>query len=93
MKHCDTDSQIKANYDIYLHFRNESVAEKMVSNWLSFLLYNFLTESAGEPLFTLYYGIKQQVEMGPIDAITGEARYGLSEVKIIRQTIDNKTLV
>ncbi|XP_071495764.1 plexin-A4-like [Diadema antillarum] len=72
--------------------RNESVAEKMVSNWLSFLLYNFLVESAGEPLFTLFFGIKQQVEMGPIDSITGEARYGLSEVKIIRQTIDNKTL-
>ncbi|XP_063953502.1 plexin-A4-like isoform X1 [Lytechinus pictus] len=72
--------------------RNESVAEKMVSNWLSFLLYNFLVDSAGEPLFTLFYGIKQQVEMGPIDSITGEARYGLSEVKIIRQTIENKTL-
>ena len=73
--------------------RNESVAEKMVSNWLSFLLYNFIRESAGEPLFMLYYAIKQQVEKGPVDAITGEARYGLSEVKVIRQQIDYNFLV
>ncbi|XP_038054424.1 plexin-A2-like [Patiria miniata] len=68
--------------------RNESVAEKMVSNWLSFLLYNFIREKAGEPLFKLFYGIKQQMEKGPVDAITGEARYGLSEVKVIRQQIN-----
>ena len=65
----------------------------MVSNWLSFLLYNFIRENAGEPLFMLYYAIKQQVEKGPVDAITGEARYGLSEVKVIRQQIDYNFLV
>lgn len=65
----------------------------MISNWLSFLLYQFLRESAGEPLFTLFYAIKQQVEKGPVDAITGEGRYGLSELKIIRQQIDYQQLV
>ena len=50
-------------------------------------------ECAGEPLFMLYCAIKQQMEKGPIDAITGEARYSRSEDKLIRQQIDYKTLV
>ncbi|KAF3861043.1 hypothetical protein F7725_001298 [Dissostichus mawsoni] len=49
-------------------------------------------ECAGEPLFMLYCAIKQQMEKGPIDAITGEARYSLSEDKLIRQQIDYKQL-
>lgn len=52
-----------------------------------------LQECAGEPLFMLYCAIKQQMEKGPIDAITGEARYSLSEDKLIRQQIDYKQLV
>uniref|UniRef100_A0A8C1FQX3 Plexin A3 n=1 Tax=Cyprinus carpio carpio TaxID=630221 RepID=A0A8C1FQX3_CYPCA len=51
-----------------------------------------LLECAGEPLFMLYCAIKQQMEKGPIDAITGEARYSLSEDKLIRQQIDYKQL-
>uniref|UniRef100_A0A8C9W9X7 Plexin-A1 n=1 Tax=Scleropages formosus TaxID=113540 RepID=A0A8C9W9X7_SCLFO len=51
-----------------------------------------LLECAGEPLFMLYCAMKQQMEKGPIDAITGEARYSLSEDKLIRQQIDYKTL-
>lgn len=52
-----------------------------------------MQECAGEPLFSLFCAIKQQMEKGPIDAITGEARYSLSEDKLIRQQIDYKTLV
>lgn len=44
-------------------------------------------------MFMLYCAIKQQMEKGPIDAITGEARYSLSEDKLIRQQIEYKTLV
>ncbi|XP_061470157.1 plexin-A3 isoform X1 [Rhineura floridana] len=72
--------------------RTESVAEKMLTNWFTFLLHRFLKECAGEPLFMLFCAIKQQMEKGPIDAITGEARYSLSEDKLIRQQIDYKTL-
>ncbi|KAG9485444.1 hypothetical protein GDO78_008491 [Eleutherodactylus coqui] len=50
------------------------------------------TECAGEPLFMLHCAIKQQMEKGPIDSITGEARYSLSEDKLIRQQIEYKTL-
>uniref|UniRef100_A0A8C6LRJ8 Plexin A2 n=1 Tax=Nothobranchius furzeri TaxID=105023 RepID=A0A8C6LRJ8_NOTFU len=70
----------------------ESVAEKMLTNWFAFLLHKFLKECAGEPLFMLFCAIKQQMEKGPIDSITGEARYSLSEDKLIRQQIEYKTL-
>ncbi|NXE41191.1 PLXA1 protein, partial [Ptilorrhoa leucosticta] len=79
-------------FALYLPYRTESVAEKMLTNWFTFLLYKFLKECAGEPLFMLYCAIKQQMEKGPIDAITGEARYSLSEDKLIRQQIDYKML-
>ncbi|XP_076307717.1 plexin-A2-like isoform X1 [Tachypleus tridentatus] len=70
--------------------RTESVAEKMLSSWFTFLLYKFLKECAGEPLFVLYRAIKQQVDKGPVDAITSEARYSLSEEKLIRQSVEYK---
>uniref|UniRef100_A0A8C1FXC7 Plexin-A3 n=1 Tax=Cyprinus carpio carpio TaxID=630221 RepID=A0A8C1FXC7_CYPCA len=81
------------NHPKLLLRRTESVAEKMLTNWFTFLLHRFLKECAGEPLFMLYCAIKQQMEKGPIDAITGEARYSLSEDKLIRQQIDYKQLV
>uniref|UniRef100_A0A3B3ZTW5 Plexin-A3 n=1 Tax=Periophthalmus magnuspinnatus TaxID=409849 RepID=A0A3B3ZTW5_9GOBI len=80
------------NHPKLLLRRTESVAEKMLTNWFTFLLHRFLKECAGEPLFMLYCAIKQQMEKGPIDAITGEARYSLSEDKLIRQQIDYKQL-
>uniref|UniRef100_A0A7N6BDZ6 Plexin-A2 n=1 Tax=Anabas testudineus TaxID=64144 RepID=A0A7N6BDZ6_ANATE len=80
------------NHPKLLLRRTESVAEKMLTNWFAFLLHKFLKECAGEPLFMLFCAIKQQMEKGPIDAITGEARYSLSEDKLIRQQIEYKTL-
>ncbi|KAI1890643.1 hypothetical protein AGOR_G00155770 [Albula goreensis] len=80
------------NHPKLLLRRTESVAEKMLTNWFAFLLHKFLKECVGEPLFMLYCAIKQQMEKGPIDSITGEARYSLSEDKLIRQQIDYKTL-
>ena len=68
--------------------RTESVAEKMLSSWFTFLLYKFLHECAGEPLYMLYCAIKHQVDKGPVDMISHEARYSLSEEKLIRQQIE-----
>ncbi len=71
--------------------------QKFSSSLKTFSLFFFLQislqECAGEPLFSLFCAIKQQMEKGPIDSITGEARYSLSEDKLIRQQIDYKTLV
>ncbi|KAF8370327.1 plx-1 [Pristionchus pacificus] len=68
--------------------RSESVAERMLAAWFSFLMHNYLEESAGKRLFDLYWGIKQQMEKGPQDAITLEARYSLNEEKLLRATFD-----
>ena len=72
--------------------RTESVAEKMLSAWFTFLLYKFLRECAGEPLYLLYRAIKHQVDKGPVDCATSEARYSLSEEKLIRQSIEYKII-
>ncbi|XP_055520998.1 plexin A3-like [Leucoraja erinacea] len=64
----------------------------MLTNWFTFLLHRFLKECVGEPLFMLFWAVKQQMEKGPIDAVTGEARYSLSEDKLIRQQLDYCTL-
>ena len=49
--------------------------------------------SAGEPLYMLLLAIKHQVDRGPVDALTGEAKYSLSEDRLIRQQIDCRVLV
>jgi len=72
--------------------RTESVAEKMLSAWFTFLLYKFLHECAGEPLFMLYQAIKHQVGKGPVDYVTHEARYSLSEEKLIRQQVEYRKI-
>uniref|UniRef100_A0A8C2UG96 Plexin-D1 n=1 Tax=Coturnix japonica TaxID=93934 RepID=A0A8C2UG96_COTJA len=70
--------------------RTESVVEKMLTNWMSICMYSYLRETVGEPLFMLYCAIKQQMEKGPIDAITGEARYTLNEEWLLRENIEAK---
>lgn len=81
------------NHPKLLLRRTESVAEKMLSAWFTFLLYKFLRECAGEPLFMLFRAVKQQIDKGPVDSITSEARYSLSEEKLIRQSIEFKPMV
>ena len=78
---------------MFVNCRTESVAEKMLTNWFTFLLFKFLKECAGEPLFMLYRAIKGQVDKGPVDFLTSEAKYSLSEDKLIRQQLDYKTMV
>ena len=41
----------------------------------------------------LYQAIKRQTEKGPVDAISSEARYSLSEDRLLREKIEPKTLV
>ncbi|CAK9300900.1 unnamed protein product [Gordionus sp. m RMFG-2023] len=72
--------------------RTESVAEKMLTAWFTFLLYRFLKECAGEHLFLLFRAIKQQAYKGPIDQITSEAKYSLSEEKLLRCHVEYQTL-
>ena len=48
---------------------------------------------AGSPLYTLYLAVKNQIDKGPVDAITGESRYALSEEKLLRQQIEYKVII
>ncbi|KAL1461083.1 hypothetical protein WDU94_013014 [Cyamophila willieti] len=79
--------QAKSNPNIML-FQTESIAEKMLSSWFTFLLYPFLRECAGEPLYLLFRAMKQQLDKGPVDAMTGGARYSISEKILIPKVIN-----
>ncbi|CAH1783846.1 unnamed protein product [Owenia fusiformis] len=71
--------------------RTESVVEKLLTNWLSLCMYNYLKDYAGTSFFMLYKSIKQQTEKGPIDALTSDARYSLSEDKLLKEKMEYKT--
>ncbi|KAL1449629.1 hypothetical protein WDU94_002116 [Cyamophila willieti] len=72
--------------------QTDSVAEKMLSSWFTILLYDFVQDCAGKSFYLLFRAMKEQVNMGPVDAITAEARYSLSEVNLFRQIIDFKPM-
>ncbi len=44
----------------------------------------------GEPLFILFRAIKSQLEKGPVDVLSGEAKNALSEEKLLRQHMEVK---
>lgn len=68
--------------------RTESVVEKMLTNWMALSMYDYLKNHAGSSLFLLFSAIRHQVEKGPVDAITHDARYSLSEERLLREQID-----
>ena len=41
----------------------------------------------------LFSAIKHQIDKGPVDAISSDARYSLSEDKLIRQQVEYRVLV
>ena len=55
-------------------------------------MYKHLRRSAGKQLYQLYWATKQQTEKGPQDAITIDARYSLSEEKLLRASVDFREL-
>lgn len=68
--------------------RCDTIAEKLLSNWLALCLYQYSNNRLGQPLYLLYHAIKQQVYKGPVDQKTGEARYCLSEDKLLREQVE-----
>ncbi|XP_069764814.1 plexin-C1 [Narcine bancroftii] len=70
----------------------ETVVEKLLTNWVSLCMYGFLRESVGEALFKLVSAIKQRINQGPVDAITGKALYTLNEDWLLWQVNDFETL-
>ncbi|XP_044156321.1 plexin-D1 isoform X1 [Bufo gargarizans] len=85
------DSSASKNPKLMLR-RTESVVEKMLTNWMSICMYSCLRETVGEPFFLLLCAIKQQINKGSIDAITGKARYTLNEEWLLRENIEAKPM-
>ncbi|KAL1130244.1 hypothetical protein AAG570_013182 [Ranatra chinensis] len=69
--------------------RTESVVEKMLTNWMALCMYKYLKDYAGSSLFLLYKAIKHQIEKGPVDTVTHDARYSLSEERLLREQIQS----
>ena len=75
-------------------YRTESVVEKLLADWLSMSMYNHLRRSrTGNALFMLFQAIKRQTEKGPVDVLTGEARYCLTEDRLLREKIEPAVVV
>ncbi|KAL5113085.1 Plexin-B1 [Taenia crassiceps] len=73
--------------------RAESVIAKMLSNWFTFLLYNFIREHAAEHLFILYRALRQQINTGPRDAVTGLARYTLDAATLLKSDLLSRPII
>uniref|UniRef100_F6Q5G2 Plexin-B3 n=1 Tax=Ornithorhynchus anatinus TaxID=9258 RepID=F6Q5G2_ORNAN len=82
-----TSQYVSKNPKLMLR-RTETVAEKLLTNWMSISLYSFLREVAGEPLYMLFRAIKYQVDKGPVDAVTGKAKRTLNDSRLLREDIE-----
>lgn len=72
--------------------RTETVVEKLLTNWMSICLYTFVRDSVGEPLYMLFRGIKHQVDKGPVDSVTGKAKYTLNDNRLLREDVEYRPL-
>ncbi|KNC27477.1 Plexin-B [Lucilia cuprina] len=73
--------------------RTESVVEKMLTNYMAICMYDYLKEYAGSSLFLLFKAIKHQIEKGLVDAITHDARYSLSEERLLHEQIPHSVVM
>uniref|UniRef100_A0A8C5BVZ8 Plexin b2a, tandem duplicate 1 n=1 Tax=Gadus morhua TaxID=8049 RepID=A0A8C5BVZ8_GADMO len=68
--------------------RSETVVERMLCNWMSICLYQFLRDTAGEPLYKLFKALKHQVEKGPVDANVKKAKYTLNDTGLLGDDVE-----
>ncbi|XP_061663981.1 plexin-B2-like [Syngnathoides biaculeatus] len=68
--------------------RSETVVERMLCNWMSVCLYQFLRDSAGEPLYKLFKALKHQVGRGPVDAKVKKAKYTLNDTGLLGDDVE-----
>ena len=70
----------------------ESVAEKLLANWIHLSLFKAIQGDSGRSLWLLLLAIKQQGWKGPIDAVRGHARFTLTETRLLREDPEYKQL-
>uniref|UniRef100_A0A7N8WT97 Plexin b2a, tandem duplicate 1 n=1 Tax=Mastacembelus armatus TaxID=205130 RepID=A0A7N8WT97_9TELE len=68
------------------------LVERMLCNWMSICLYQFLRDTAGEPLYKLYKALKHQVEKGPVDAKLKKAKYTLNDTGLLGDDVEYSVL-
>uniref|UniRef100_A0AC35GW44 Plexin cytoplasmic RasGAP domain-containing protein n=2 Tax=Panagrolaimus sp. PS1159 TaxID=55785 RepID=A0AC35GW44_9BILA len=93
--HIENMIQGKRNIPLHLLFRqSDSLIEKLFQHWLTICLYPYLCDQMGPGryFYLLYKALKCQTEKGPVDAITGNARYSLSEQKLLRECVDSQAI-
>uniref|UniRef100_A0A183BYN8 Sema domain-containing protein n=1 Tax=Globodera pallida TaxID=36090 RepID=A0A183BYN8_GLOPA len=79
----------------HLLFRHsDSLVEKLFQHWLTLCLLPHLhdVDGSARPLFLLYRALKSLTEKGPVDAVTGQARYSLSEQALLRESFETRAL-
>ena len=75
---------------VYNHvYRTESVAEKLLADWLAFNLYHHLKGEPSRVMYKMFLGIKGHLESGPVDVLSGRAAKSLSEEKLMRQNVEH----
>ncbi|EJD73903.1 plexin-B1 [Loa loa] len=65
-----------------------SLAEQIFTVWFSLCFLEYLKNGPGQSMYLLYKALKCQIERGPVDAITGDARYSLNESKLLRKPLN-----
>ena len=56
-------------------------------------MYDYLRTHVARALFMLFKAIKHQTDKGPVDAVTGDARYALAEDRLLRANTHHRPLV
>ncbi|XP_030838908.1 plexin-B1 [Strongylocentrotus purpuratus] len=68
--------------------RTETIVEKLLSNWISLCMYQYLKRQVAESLYLLYQSIKMQVEKGPIDITTGQSVFSLNFECLLEEEVE-----
>ncbi|KAH8269817.1 hypothetical protein KR018_012241 [Drosophila ironensis] len=87
------DKSLASKHPQLMLRRTESVVEKMLTNYLAICMYDYLKEYAGSSLFLLFKAIKHQIEKGLVDAITNDARYSLSEERLLHEQVTHSVVI
>ncbi|VDK78254.1 unnamed protein product [Litomosoides sigmodontis] len=67
----------KCEPHIMMFRQSGSLAEQIFTVWFSLCFLEYLKDGPGQSMYLLYKVLKCQIERGPVDAITGDARYSL----------------
>lgn len=86
------DKSVMSKHPQLMLRRTESVVEKMLTNYMAICMYDYLKEYAGSSLFLLFKAIKHQIEKGLVDGVTHDARYSLSEERLLRDQIEHNSV-